>query len=377
MLTALSLGTAVLIAGQVAISPLLPTIVAEFSLSSTEAGAALTLMWLVAAGAMYPGGHLSDHLSRRLVLVTAVTLSSVGLLILVFSPVFVVFAAGLAVLGIGIGLFEPVSMATVSDLYSDAQGRAFGIISASFSVGYVAASVLALGGLALGSWRYSFVPAIVLLMVSGVLVHRWAGGSYAVSAVSMKPLTALYRVVETTRLRILLAVLCLHMFIMQGSIGFIPTMLQLEGGFSATGATLAFTSIFLIGLLCNPIIGILGDRFGHTQVGLSLPIVGALGLSVTLLAPNPRIAVSGLLIFAVGLLTFWPVITAELIGGLALDTLGGDYGIIRAVFFGVGSFGPAYVGFVGDRLSFTVAYAGLVGCFLVNMVLVYQLNRLS
>jgi len=377
MLAVLSLGTAVLIAGQVAISPLLPTIVAEFSLSSTEAGTALTLMWFVAACAMYPGGRLSDQLSRRLILLTAFIFSSLGLSFLALSPSFIVFVLGLAILGIGIGLFEPVSMATVSDLYTETQGRAYGIISASFSVGYVAASVLALGGLALGSWRYSFIPAIVLVVFAGILVHRWAEGSYLITPVSMKPKTAIYRVVKTSKLQIHLAVLCLHMFVMQGSIAFIPTMLQLESGFTAMGATLAFTSIFFVGLLFNPLIGTLGDQVGHMKVGLSLPIIGAAGLLITLLASNSLITVTGLIIFGVGLLTFWPVITAELISGLAIDTLGGDYGIMRATFFAVGSFGPAFVGFFGEQFSFTIAFNSLIGCFLLNGILVYQLNRIS
>ena len=376
MLATLSLGTAALIAGQIAISPLLPTVIDEFSISSTEAGAALTLMWFVAALAMYPGGHLSDHLSRRVVLVAAVALSSVGFAILALSPYFFTFAVGLTVLGLGIGLFEPTSLATVSDLFADARGRAFGIISSSFNVGYASASALALGGLAVGSWRLSFLPAIAFLLVSGLLFHVWADGTYAVTRVKMRPVAALRRVIKTPQLRLLLVVLCLHMFIMQGAVSFVPTMLQIEQGFTSTGAALAFTSIFLVGLVSNPIAGVLGDRVGHTQVGLVLPIIGATGLSVSLLAPTPAVTVGGLLLFAVGLLAFWPVITAELTSGMALETVGGDYGITRTVFFGFGSLGPTYVGFVGDRASFTLAYAGLVGCFLLIAGLVYRIHRL-
>jgi hypothetical protein len=66
-------------------------------------------------------------------------------------------------------------------------------------------------------------------------------------------------------------------------------------------------------------------------------------------------------VFVVGLVGFWPVMTASLMESLARECLGGDHGFSRAVFYSaVGSLGPAHTGVVVRRLSYATAYGGLV-----------------
>lgn len=223
VLGALTFGTVSFLVGQLILAPLLPTIVAEFDITSTEVGGALTIMWACAALAMYPGGLLSDRLSRRVVLVAATVVGSVGLVIATIAPGFPIFVVALAFLGIGIGLFEPTSMAIIADLFTSARGRAFGVVSASYNVGSGTAAGVVIVTLWLGSWRYAFLPALGGLVLVAVLFPRLLSSPYDLHRVRLSPQASLRRVLTTSELRVLLALFCLYMFLWQGTISFFPT----------------------------------------------------------------------------------------------------------------------------------------------------------
>lgn len=362
----LAFGTVALLAGQLVVSPLLPTITETFGITSGTAGAALTAMWACGALSMYPGGRLSDTLGRRPVLVVALLVASVGLCLAALAPNFPTFMLALSLIGVGIGLYEPTSMATVADLFTARRGRAYGVISACYNVGSGVAAGLAIAALSVGSWRSAFLPAVGGLLFVGWLLHRFLSAPYTPSWVRLRPGESFRRVFVTTELRYLLVLFCVNMFLWQGSISFFPTLLQSDLGVAPTASTVAFASIFAIGLVMSPAVGALGDRVGHRRVGLLTPVVGTVGLAILLFVPTGPGLVVGTGLFAVGMVTFWPVMTADLIGALDDETMGADYGITRALFYGFGSLGPSYVGFAAERTSFIVAYAGLGGCFLVS-----------
>ncbi len=373
----LAFGTIALLAGQFVVSPLLPRITEAFSITAGVAGAALTAMWACAALSMYPGGRLSDTLGRRPVLVTALGVAAAGLGIAAVAPNFPVFVSGLMLLGVGIGLYEPTSMATVADLFTAKRGRAYGVISASYNVGSGAAAGVAIVALWLGNWRLSFLPIAAAAALAAFGAHRLLTASYAPRWVRLRPAESFRRVFVTKELRYLLVLFCFNMFLWQGSISFFPTLLQTDLGVSPTLSTLAFASIFVTGLLVSPTVGVLGDRIGHRRIGLFTPVIGLLGLGLVLGVPTTAGLAIGTILFAVGMVTFWPVMTADLVGVLSDETMGADYGITRAVFYGAGSLGPTYVGVVGERFTFVAAYAGLGVCFACSALLFVQLARMS
>ena len=374
-LVALAFGTVALLAGQLVVSPLLPTITDAFGVTSGTAGAALTAMWACAALSMYPGGRLSDSLGRRPVLVVALVVASIGLGLAAVAPTFPAFVLALSLIGVGIGLYEPTSMATVADLFAANRGRAYGVVSASYNVGSGVAAGIAIAALAVGGWRTAFLPAIGGLVLVAALLHRLLSATYAPRRVRLRPGESFRRVFVTTELRYLLVLFCVNMFLWQGSISFFPTLLQVDLEVSPTVSTAAFASIFAIGLVLSPVVGALGDRIGHRRVGLSTPVVGLVGLGILLGVPTIAGLAVGTALFAVGMVAFWPVMTADLIGALGDETMGADYGLARALFYGFGSLGPTYVGLAAERTSFVAAYAGLGGCFLVSAVVFARIVR--
>jgi MFS family permease len=268
-------------------------------------------------------------------------------------------------------------MATVADLFVERRGRAYGVVSASYNVGSGAAAGLAVGALWLGNWRSSFVlPACGLVLAGGIL-RRLLSASDARGWVRPRPVTSVRRVFVTTELRYLLALFCVNMVLWQGTIGFFPTLLQTDLGVRPTAATVAFAAIFGIGLIVSPVVGAIGDRVGHREIGLLTPVVGVVGLSVLLSVPTTAGTVVGTVLFALGLVTFWPVMTADLMDALSDETLGADYGITRAIFYAAGSLAPTYVGVAAERTSFRMAYAGLGACFLVSAAIFVRLAMLD
>lgn len=370
MLAVLSVGVATLLAGQLVIAPALPAIIAEFDITPSQAGAGLTVMWACAALAMYPGGRSSDLLSRKTVLIAGVSVLVVGFLVAASAPTFLAFLAGLAVVGFGVGLYEPTNMALVFESFADRRGRALGIVAASYSFGSALAGALAGLAVALASWRLAFLPVVAALACVGGCVHRWSHEPYVLSRTALDPRETVGRLFDSPPLRRLLALFCLYMFIWQAAVGFLPTFLRLGKELPPALANGAFVAVFLIGLVISPTVGDLGDRFGHRRVGGSAPLVGALGLSVLVVADGPLAVGTGIVLFAVGLMSFWPVMNAYLMARLAPDSLGGDYGLSRGVFFGAGSLGPIYTGLVAQYASYEVAYAGLVCCFLASALVV-------
>ncbi len=370
LLSVLSVGVTTLLAGQLVIAPALPAIVSEFGIDPSAAGAGLTLMWACAALAMFPGGRSSDLLSRKTVLVASIAVLVVGFLVVASAPTVPVFLLGLAVVGLGVGLYEPASMALVFESFGSRRGRALGVIASSYSFGSAIAGGLVGAATVLASWRLAFLPVAVVLVVVGVSLHRWSAEPYVFSLADLDVRRTAGRLFASRQLRRILGLFCLYMFVWQASVSFLPTFLHVEKGYSQLIANGAFVAVFLIGLAISPTVGELGDRLGHRRVGGSAPLVGAAGLSLFVVATHPVAIAAGLVLFAVGLMSFWPVMNAFLMARLAPDSLGGDYGLSRAVFFGVGSLGPLYTGFAAAHASYRTAYAGLVCCFLASACLV-------
>nr|WP_303650277.1 MFS transporter [Halalkalicoccus sp. NIPERK01] len=352
------------------VAPALPAIIAEFDIAPSTAGGGLTLMWACAALAMYPGGRSSDLLSRKTVLVSSIAVLVVGFLVVASAPTFLAFLVGLAVVGVGVGLYEPTNMALVFESFGSRRGRALGVIASAYSFGSALAGGLAVAATAIASWRVAFLPVVGALALVGASLHRWGGEPYVFSLARLDGRRTASRLFDSAEVRRLLALFCLYMLVWQASVGFLPTFLRLSKGLSPAAANGAFVAVFLVGLAIGPTIGGLGDRFGHRRVGASAPLIGAVGLSALVVGQDPLVVAAGIGLFAVGLMSFWPVMNAYLMARLAPDSLGGDYGLSRAVFFGVGSLGPLYTGLVADYASYRAAYAGLVGCFLASAVLV-------
>ena len=361
-----SLGWLFVQMGRQLLPPLLPNLIDDLAITSTQAGFALSLMWGLYAVFQYPSGRLSDRLSRKTLLVSGMGFTCIGFLAVSGTVSYPMFLFGTAVVGVGAGLYPTAARALVSDLFVERRGQAFGLHTASGDLGNAFAAGLAVLAVSLATWKAAFVPMVVSTGAVLLAIHVWSRESYVFETASLEIRSTAKRLFSTARLRWLLAAYALFAFTWQSTAGFLPTFLQVEKGFSVGLASTGFAVLFLVGMIVKPISGAIGDRFSRTGTAIGALLLGLLGLTGLLLVENTVLIFLGIVVFASGLMSFPPVMQAYFMDIFPTESMGGDLGGMRTFYIGFGSLGPTYVGFVGQIESYTIAFVGLVGCLLLS-----------
>lgn len=360
--------------GWLVLPPLLPEIIDDLGISSVQAGFGLTLLTLSAAAGRYPGGRLADELSRKTVIGGCLAAWIVGFGLLAVATTYPLFLVGVAVAGFGIGMYVPTAFAQLSDLFVRRRGQAFGINNAAYNVAGIAAPGLAFVVLLVGPWRLSFLLLVVGLVGLAGAVHTLHESEYVLRRVRLGFRETVARTVFDPRVRLVLVVASLVSFVWNGSVSFLPIFLETERGLTSRTAGMAYATLFLVGVVATPVAGWVGDRFGALR---TIPVTigfAVVGLVVLTVAGTLSVVFVGVVTFAIGLLGFWPVMTAYMMSIFPEDSRGGDYGAIGTVYAGAGSLGPTYVGVAGQYGTYTIAYVGFVGCLLVCVGLVLSIR---
>jgi MFS family permease len=373
MLALLSSGLAGGRLGRRLLPPLLPAIIANLAITPFQAGIALSLASVGFASLQFPSGRLSDQLTRKTVLLASLSILAVGGVLLSVTNSYYLLLASALVVGVGEGLYGAADRGLLSDLFVEKRGVAFGIHTMFSDISGILAGGLAAGALALGVWRAAFLPVVASLAIIAVLLHRWGREPVVVEPVSLQLRSTVGRLFGQRRFQWMLLAYSLYSITAQGVVGFLPTLLQAEHGFSSGVASLTFAGMFAVGIAARPLAGRLSDRGNRLAVAGGGLVVGGLGLvSLVTAVSVPMIAV-GVVVFAMGQKAFPPSMQAHLMDAFPDESMAGDLGATRTVYLGVGSMGPAYVGYVASQLSYTAAFAGFVAAFLAGGLIVIGL----
>jgi len=359
ILLLLSVGTTIAMTARLALAPVLPRIIADLGISPALAGAALTVMWAMVALCRYPGGRLADRLSRKTVLAAGLASATAGAALMTGANSYPAFLLAAAVVGLGLGLYLPAAVVSISDLFVERRGQAYGIYEGFFNLGGVVAAGFALLVPAVVGWRDGYVVLVGLLAVVGLLVHRWSDEPYAVGVPSLGLRESVARVFRTRGTRRITVAFVLLAFAYEGVIAFLPTFLRIETGVSPALASNAFAGFFVVGMAANPVAGGLGDRFGALRVAAASGLASAAGLGLLVAADGRLLALAGVAVLAAGLTANWPVMLTHLMDRIPSTSLGGDFGVVGTVFIAVGSLGSTFVGLVAERAGYEAAFLGL------------------
>lgn len=355
----LTLGVAAIKIGRYLVPPLLPQIITDLGITAAEAGIAMSVMSAFLALTQYPGGRLSDRLSRKTILVVSLGLLVTGFVLLVATPTYAVFVIAVAIVGAGDGLYSPASRALLSDLFVERRGQAFGIHMAFIDIGGIVGAGVAIVVLALLTWRSSFILVIVLLVPALGILHWWSREPYVVKRVPIGIRETMRRIFGDSRIRWLVAAYALFVFTWQGVMSFLPTFLQTDHGFSPTIASATFAGLFLAGIVTKPVAGSLSDRMARPTIAATGLAIAVAGITILIAAPVAWAAMMGVALYAIGHKSFGPVMAAYLMDLFPDGSMGGDLGAARTVYLGLASLGPAYVGVVAIEWNYTVAFIGL------------------
>lgn len=361
--------------GRKLLPPLLPVIITDLGITPFEAGVALTTLWLVRASNQYPGGRLADELSRKTVLVTSVLIVAVGFIVLSSAMWYGVFVLALAIIGFGDGAFSVALRTTVADLFVEKRGKAFGI-QGSFTG---AAGVGAAGGailiLAVASWRHAFLPLAITLIGIAIGVHVWHRGDYVLRKPRIGIVDTIRRLAGDTAIRRVILAYVFFSFAWQGMIGFLPAFLQAEKGLGTTGASIGFGLVYLVGMAAAPLAGTIGDQSGKLRTVIGVLLSAIIGLGILLVAESLLTIGASIIILAIGFRSFFDLTQALLMDAFSEHTMAGDLGAAKTIWSGLGSIGPAYVGWVAGWSTYWYAFLGLIGCITVSIILLALVDQ--
>lgn len=376
VLVVVSLGWLLVVGTRFVLPALLPTMTADFGLSNTAAGLALTVGGAGYAATQLPAGLVADRLGERRVLGASLVVVALGAFLFAVAGTFGAFLAGCAVLGLGGGLYGPPQGSVLSNVFRDGDGAAFGVSRAAGSAG--AATLPAVAGLLVGvvGWRGTFavfVPAL-LAAVGGlwlVLPIRTADhdGSTERSSRSLRRVVA---VLGRPQVALAVAATTLMVFTFQALTAFLPTYLVTAKGLSQASSAALFAVFFAAGAGFQPVAGRLGDRFGFRRVLVAVGAVGVLPL-LALPALSGRLALGVALLVAGTRLGLAPLSDAYIVRILPPEIQGGTWGLVRTVFFVVGASGPLLVGGMADAGYFDEAFVTLAAVTGVMAVLYWRL----
>lgn len=366
----ISLGLCLLVFGRQLLPPLLPTIIADLSITPFQAGAAVTVLGATRAVNQYLGGRFADALSRKTVLVGSLLVLVVGFVLLSMAFAYTFFVFAVVIVGVGAGAYNVSTRTIAADLYVAKRGRAFGIQSALINIAGVGAAGGAALVLAVATWRSGFLPIAAMMLFVAVVFHFRQRGQYVVRRVELEITDTIRRLFGHEATRLVIIAIVLFTFAWQGMITFLPAFLQSERGFSPALASAGFGLIYVIGVGAAPVAGAVSDRFGKVQIAAGA-LLCAIGGITALLVANSTLLIGGSIVFlAIGFLSFSPVILAYLMDTFADGSMAGDLGATKSIYGVIGSLGPTYVGLIAGLWSYSVAFIGLIGCLVLSLLLV-------
>jgi FSR family fosmidomycin resistance protein-like MFS transporter len=280
--------------------PLFGLVRAEYGVSYTELGLALTAFNVISTLLQVPAGFLVDKVSAKLVLVAGLLLGAVAFAVIGLTNSFWVLVAMFAVAGLGNTVYHPADYALLSHHVAPERiGQAFSFHTFSGILGAAAAPASLLAMATLWGWRGAFLGAAVLgFAVAGALMllreppateRAGHGGTTAHGAVPAVGWTLLLSgpILGNFVLFILLALMSF------GLQYYSVVALGALHGTDPAVANTALTGYLLLSALGVLIGGIVVARTGHHSLvaALTLLVSGSVAVTIGLIDPGTLLLV--------------------------------------------------------------------------------------
>src|SRR6056297_2853164 len=363
-------------AARMVISPVVPQIRADFGVSNTVVGVALTGLWMSYFLSQFPSGVLADRYGERPVILVSLGGTALASLALALSPVFFVFVVATLALGALAGLHYSVGTTLLTRTYDDV-GKAIGVHTAGGPI-----AGLAVPGVA--AWvgvRYGWEPAIAIgAVVAGVVFVLFA--RFVRPTEPQRPAQPmrerfeggpLLELLRRPPIAFAIGISILSAFVWQATASFLPTFLHEFRGYPEPVAGGVFAAYFLVQGVASPLVGTASDRYGRDETTAVSLAIAALGFVALVAVPGWLATGFAVVTLGVGLSwsaaflpRFFDVFTPE--------EEGAGFGFVRTVYGMLGALGSVGTGLLADAFGWGVAF-GVLTALLVVVCIALVGNR--
>ncbi len=348
--------------GRVAISPVVPSITSEFSVSNTLIGASLSGMWFSYALVQYPSGILATRYGERRLILVSIGGTGTASILIATAPRFEVFFLGMLLLGSVTGLHFSVATAMITSAFNRI-GTPIAIHNSGGPIAGLCAPIVV-------SWiavRYGWRPAIAATVFVAALVFILFARNISseesrrqkMTIVKQYHVRPLITVLSRPAIAFTTAVAILAEFVWTALISFLPTFLIVYREYSSTESGVLFAMYFLTLGTLQVGTGLLSDRYGRniaTGVCMGSAIAG---LTMLLIAPGMEAAVIGILFLGFGM-GWGASVFPQLMDHLTESEREIGFGFIRTVYLVIASTGSLALGVLADQFGWGVSFSTLI-----------------
>ena len=362
----------------------------EFSMGYLGLGIISNIMNFTYGLGALPGGMIYNRIGPRRLFLLCFLGSALAALLVAFSPNYIFFTVGLAILGALGSVYHPLANSLITAKVEE-YGKALGIHGAAGNIGVATTPFIAALIASYWGWRQAYfcfaAPGIILSVWSLFIDMSMEGKKKAESSLpALPPLAApgvkSFWIYFSLPLVLLYVNNLLNSFCYHGIITFLPTYMGQRTSFHifswdnvAIGGMLSGVALFM-GAFGQYTGGVLGQR-PHLRrnllvmTAMGFPFILAMSLTTDLLL----LLVSVIYFFFTFCLQ--PMTNVLLAHNTTLEMRGTSYGIYFFAAFGIGSLAASFSGYLAQSFGLQWAFLGLSGMALLLIVFTYFLLKVE
>jgi MFS family permease len=356
----------------VALPPILPLLVADFDISFGQAGALLTVFYVMYSIFQLPAGALADRVGKKPVLGVGMVVLAAGIFLAAQADGYLTLVAGQVLAGIGGSTYHPTGMSLISDLETGTtEGKAMGIHGLGGVVGTAMAPAIIGGLAAVFDWRTALMAGAAIGVAYAVAFVLWfptpddesdrqvaAGDGGQPSPTGLADRA---RRVVNVPLAWWVAGLFVANLLISLEIGavrtFATTYLVVRTGSSTAGANVVFFVMLAGGGVASLGAGHLADRMDRRTLGVGVLALSALALTATAAVPEaPLVLTAWFFVLGVILYAAFPAMNALTSAYAQREFSGSLFGVMLTAGALGGAGGPLLVGVVAERLGLVATF---------------------
>ena len=360
---------------------LLPEAKIGLGLSGAQFGTVLTARTVTAWGTTVGAGYLGDRFSHRAPMLLGLSLTMLGAAFFVagLASSYWMMLGAMLLAGMGPSLYHPPALGELSRRFPDRRGFAISFHGTGGNAGEVLGPIVVASVLTLMTWRGVLQASLFPAVLAGVLIWGFMRASSSKVPDTTSSRAYFTSIVALLKDPVILALVVISAVRSAGDgavTGFLPVYLREDLEFSPTRVAVFLSLSQVAGLVSQPFMGHLSDRYGRKSVLVpGVAAVALLSLALSVADTGVQLA---LVVVAKGAFSF-PL--HHMFIAAAIDVARGQVqSTMVALIYGasfLGAFSPALAGVLVDRFGIHSAflYGGAISLVAVVALVPLTLPR--